>query len=251
LSDQSEHEARLVGVAPDKDLAVLKLVDRPARLVPIVVGRSAGLLVGQRVLAVGNPFGLDHTLTTGVVSALGREIDSPNKRTIRDVIQTDAAINPGNSGGPLLDSSGRLIGINTAIFSPSGSSAGIGFAVPADTVARLVPQLIKKGRIPQPGIGIAYLPDTVSSRLGLQGVVVTGVQPDSPAARAGISPALRGRSGGIVLGDVLVAVNGKPVRGSEDLLYAFEEAGVGQTVMLTLEREAKKREVPVELVAVR
>jgi S1-C subfamily serine protease len=250
LADQSEHEAEVVGVAEDKDLAVLRIKD-PAGLVPVTLGRSANLIVGQRVLAVGNPFGLDHTLTVGVVSALGRELGSPSGRTIRDVIQTDAAINPGNSGGPLLDSSGRLVGVNAAIYSPSGASAGIGFAVPADTVSRLVPQLIKKGRVPQPAIGINFLQDAYAARFGIEGVVVTGVQPGSPAERAGLVPAQRGPSGRIVLGDVVKAVNGKPVRKSEDLFYAFEEVGVGQRVMLTIERGGKSREVQVELVAMR
>ena len=251
LSDQSEHQAVRVGAAPDKDLAVLRIKDGPLKLTPIAVGRSTNLLVGQRVLAVGNPFGLDHTLTVGVVSALGRELKSPSGRTIRDVIQTDAAINPGNSGGPLLDSSGRLIGVNTAIYSPSGSSAGIGFAVPVDTIARMVPQLIKTGRVPQPGIGIEYLSDAYAVRWGIRGVAVIAVRDGSPAEEAGIVPASRAASGGIVLGDVVVAVNGKPVRSGEDLFHTFEEAGVGQRVMLTLERDGKPREVPVELVAVR
>src|SRR5262249_42083329 len=154
LADQSEWEAKVAGVAPGKDLALLRITAPADRLVPLPVGASRGLLVGQRVLAVGNPFGLDHSLTVGVVSAPGPELQSHNGRRIRDVIQTDAAINPGNSGGPLLDSTGRLIGVNAAIFSPSGASAGIGFAVPVDTVSRLVPQLIDKGRVLEAGIGV-------------------------------------------------------------------------------------------------
>src|SRR4029077_19335848 len=172
LSDQSEWEAKVAGVAPDKDLALLKITAPADRLIPLPVGVSRGLLVGQRVLAVGNPFGLDHSLTVGVVSALGRELQSPNGRRIRDVIQTDAAINPGNSGGPLLDSTGRLIGVNAAIFSPSGASAGIGFAVPVDTVSRLMPQLIERGRALEAGIGATFIPESYNRQLGIQGVAL-------------------------------------------------------------------------------
>src|SRR5216683_1527897 len=186
LSDQSEWEAKVAGVAPAKDLALLKINAPADRLIPLTVGASRGLLVGQRVLAVGNPFGLDHSLTVGVVSALGRELQSPNGRRIRDVIQTDAAINPGNSGGPLLDSTGRLIGVNAAIFSPSGAFAGIGFAVPVDTVARLVPQLISHGRIAQAGIGITLVPGRYNAQLGVDGIVIADVLPDGSAARAGL-----------------------------------------------------------------
>jgi S1-C subfamily serine protease len=245
-----ELEGELVGVAPHKDLAVLH-VDAPRELLhPIRLGSSAGLLVGQRVLAIGNPFGLDHTLTIGVVSALGRELASPGGLPIRDVVQTDAAINPGNSGGPLLDSSGRLIGVNTAIYSPSGTSAGIGFAVPVDTVRRLVPQLIDHGRPLRPGIGVELLSDRWTARLRVSGVVVQEVTPGSPAARAGIEGLRRTRRGDLVLGDVIVAVGGEPVRTIEDLVLAFEEVGVGRRVRLTLERDRRQRTVEVELIPV-
>jgi hypothetical protein len=173
---------------------------------------SQRLLVGQTVLAVGNPFGLDHSLTVGVVSALGRELRSPGGRKIYDVIQTDAAINPGNSGGPLLDSSGRLIGVNSAIYSPSGASAGIGFAIPVDVVKRLVPQLIARRRPVVPGIGIVALPESIAERNQLEGVVVQEVTPGSPAARAGLEGLRRARGGGFYVGDRIVAVNGKPVQ---------------------------------------
>ncbi len=248
LADQSTWEAEVVGVAPDKDLAVLRLDAPRDKLVPLSVGESHNLAVGQTVLAVGNPFGLDHTLTVGVVSALGRELGAPNGRTIRDVIQTDAAINPGNSGGPLLDSSGRLIGVNSAIYSPSGASAGIGFAVPVDTVVRLVPQMIEHGRPIQPGIGVTILADSTTRRLGIEGVVVRGVKSDGPAGRTGVEGLGRDRSGRIVLGDVIVGVDGEEVRSSDDLMHAFESRGVGARVRLTLERDGRRRDVELKLV---
>ena len=250
LADQSEWDAEVVGAAPDKDIAVLRIKAPADRLVPLTTGRSHDLLVGQKVLALGNPFGLDHSMTSGIVSALGRELKSPNGRTIRDVIQTDAAINPGNSGGPLLDSSGRLIGVNAAIYSPSGASAGIGFAVPVDTVKRLVPQLIEKGRAVNPGIGTRYLTDAQAERLGIEGVVVLSVLADSPAGRAGIEGIGRSRRG-YVVGDVITAVDGKPVKTSDDVDYAFERAGVGAPVTLNVEREGRSRTVKITLQDIR
>ena len=245
-----EYDATVVGAAADKDLAVLKIEAPAGKLTPLTPGRSADLIVGQRVLAVGNPFGFDHTLTTGVVSGLGRELRSPSGRRIRDVIQTDAAINPGNSGGPLLDSSGRLIGINSAIFSPSGASAGIGFAVPVDTVARLVPQLIRYHRIKQPGIvGATFLPDYYAKRSDIDGVVVREVEDGSPADQAGLAGLTMTRSRRIRLGDVIVGVDDKPVHSQEDLYDAFESAGLGATVKLTVVtgRGTEKRVVRVKL----
>jgi S1-C subfamily serine protease len=250
LGDRSEWEADVVGTAPDKDLAVLRIAAPADRLVPLTAGRSHDLLVGQKVLALGNPFGLDHSMTSGIVSALGRELKSPNGRTIRDVIQTDAAINPGNSGGPLLDSAGRLIGVNAAIFSPSGASAGIGFAVPVDTVKRLVPQLIEKGRAVNPGIGVTLLSDAQASQFGLEGVVILSVVAGGPADRAGIEGIGRSRRG-YVVGDSVVAVDGKPVKVTDDLAYAFETAGVGRSVTLTLERQGRKRDATVTLADIR
>jgi S1-C subfamily serine protease len=246
----TEYDAALVGAAPDKDLAVLKVEAAAGRLVPLVVGRSFDLVVGQRVLVVGNPFGFDHTLTTGVVSGLGRELSSPSGRRIRDVIQTDAAINPGNSGGPLLDSSGRLIGINSAIYSPSGASAGIGFAVPIDTVSRLVPQLIRYGRIKQPGIaGATLLSDAIARANGIEGVALYQVDEGSPSDEAGLTGITLTRSRRPRLGDVIVSVDGKKVRSQEDLFDAFEVAGVGATVRLSVTdgRTDRRREVRVKL----
>ena len=240
------YPAKVVGVAPDKDLAVLK-VDAPDELlVPLPVGSSGDLAVGQKVMAVGNPFGLDHTLTVGVVSALGREWTSPTGRTIKDVIQTDAAINPGNSGGPLLDSRGRLIGVNMAIISPSGAFAGIGFSVPVDTVRRLIPQMIKYGEPIRPGIGIQILPDRLARRYGLDGVVIKEVYEGWPADEAGLEPIQVTRRN-MVVRDIIVAVNGRKVASSNDLLDAFETAGAGAEISLTLKNQGELREVRVRL----
>src|SRR6516225_5145342 len=206
LADQTEHEARVVGVDPDHDLAVLQIRAPKEKLSPLIIGSSHDLKVGQKVLAIGNPFGLDHTLTTGVVSALHRSIDSMTNRTIENVIQIDAAINPGNSGGPLLDSGGRLIGINTMIVSPSGASSGIGFAVPVDTINEIVPQLIQVGRIRRAGIGISLVPDSVAGRLAVSGAIVAEVLPGGPASRAGLRGATQARNGRTQLGDVIVAI---------------------------------------------
>jgi len=250
LADQSEHAGRVVGYAADKDLAVLRINAPPASLTPLPLGVSQRLLVGQTVLAVGNPFGLDHSLTLGVVSALGRELRSPGGRKIYDVIQTDAAINPGNSGGPLLDSRGRLIGINSAIYSPSGASAGIGFAIPVDVVKRLVPQLIARRRPAVPGIGIVALPESIAIRNQLEGVVVQEVTPGTPAARAGLEGLRRARGGGFYVGDRIVAVNGKPVHSQDDLTHVFEQQELGTVVELTVVRGSEARTVKVPLVAV-
>jgi 2-alkenal reductase len=236
--------AEVVGTAPNYDLAVLRLGRIREMPPPILVGSSADLKVGQAAFAIGNPFGLDQTLTTGVISALQRRLPTSEGREIADVIQTDAPINPGNSGGPLLDSAGRLIGVNTAIFSPSGASAGIGFAVPVDVVNRVVPQLIRSGRMPNPGIGILAGEEAVAARLGIEGVVVVRTLPGSPAARAG----LRGvdpRTGEI--GDIIVAVNGKPVRRLSDLTAEIERAGVGQPVELTVARDGRPVNVRIEV----
>ena len=247
LSDHSTMTAHVVGVAPNKDLAVLQLDTVPPGLKPLEVGRSHDLLVGQRTLAVGNPFGLDHTLTVGVVSALGRELKSPTGRTIRDIIQTDAAINPGNSGGPLLDSRGRLIGINSAIYSPNGAFSGIGFAVPVDTIQHLIPQLIKNGKTVQPGIAVSLLPDTYLTRMGLKGVAIASVQSGGPADRAGLL-GIRRDHGRFSLGDRIMAVDGKPVSSNDDLYYAFEAAGVGKSVALSLQQGNAQRDVSITLI---
>jgi S1-C subfamily serine protease len=247
LADGSTLNASLVGTAPDKDLAVLHVKTTPDHLPALQVGQSHDLLVGQRVLAVGNPFGLDHSLTVGVVSALGRQLESPGGRTIHDVIQTDAAINPGNSGGPLLDSRGRLVGVNSAIFSPSGANAGIGFAIPVDTVKRLVPQMIKSGHPVEPGIGISLLPDAYAAELGLQGAIIYRVDRNSEAEKAGLIGIHRDRQRDLVLGDRIISVDGKPVKSADDLFSAFEVAGVGTKVSLTLVRGRAQRDVMLTL----
>ncbi|WP_444929835.1 S1C family serine protease [Microbulbifer sp. SSSA002] len=249
LQDRSEWPAELVGSAPEKDLAVLRIDAPPELLKPLVVGTSSNLAVGRKVLAIGNPFGLDTTLTTGVVSALGREIEAANNRTIRNVIQTDAAINPGNSGGPLLDSRARLIGVNTAIYSPSGASVGIGFAIPVDTVKKIVPELIVHGRLVRPIIGIESAPDQWSSRYGFEGVAVLRTAPGLPAERAGLRGIHRSRSGGWQLGDVIVEVEQQPIRSYDDLLNALEKHRAGDEITLGILRDGTIRYTSIRLAA--
>jgi len=251
LGDQSTWSAELVGTAPEKDLAVLRIEAKGKTLDPLPIGTSADLLVGQKVFAIGNPFGLDHTLTTGVISAVGREIDSLDRdRTrIEDVIQTDAAINPGNSGGPLLDSAGRLIGVNTQIYSPSGASAGIGFAIPVDTVSWAVPQLIASGRIMRPALGIYPLSDDVAQRAGIEGVMFVRVDVDGPADRAGLRPLRRDARGHVTPGDVIVAIDGSPIRSRADLTLALERKEVGAEVTVTYLRDDQEHQVKVKLQA--
>jgi S1-C subfamily serine protease len=236
LSDGSAWSGRLAGADPDKDIAVLK-IDAPKRLLPpIPIGASADLQVGQKVFAIGNPFGFDHTLTTGVISGLGREIMSATNRPIQGVIQTDAAINPGNSGGPLLDSAGRVIGINTAIVSPSGAYAGIGFAVPVDVVNRIVPRLISGEPIRKPGLGITIAQDHIVKQLGREGVLVYTVLPGGAAQQAGFQPSQRSPDGRIILGDFIIAADGKPVRNSSDLYKILDAHEVGDTIEVTVQR---------------
>lgn len=247
LADQSTWDAKLVGVSPEKDLAVLRIEAPAERLRPIPLGASHDLLVGQKVLAIGNPFGLDHTLTTGVISALGREIESVAQVPIRDVIQTDAAINPGNSGGPLLDSAGRLIGVNTAIFSPSGAYAGIGFAIPIDTVKWVVSDLIRHGKVVRPSLGIQVANRQLARQLGVEGALVLGVIPGSAAERAGLRPTRRAADGRLLLGDVIVAVAGEKVADINDLVLALETRKVGEEVPVTVQRGGGRIAVPVTL----
>jgi S1-C subfamily serine protease len=246
LNDGSTYAATIVGKAPDKDLAVLR-IDAPAqKLLPLPIGQSATLKVGQKVLAIGNPFGLDQTLTTGVISGLGREIKSMTQRSIFDVIQTDASINPGNSGGPLLDSSGRLIGINTAIYSPSGANAGIGFAVPVDTINSIVPQLLSHGKLVRPGLGINTLQDQVAAQHKIDGVVVLGVVPGGAAEKAGIR-GTQPMQGGWAVGDVIVQIDKTEVHRSSDLFRAIDAHKVGDEVDVTLEFQGARRTVKVTL----
>lgn len=253
LADSREYPARLVGASPAHDLAVLKIDTDLKRPTPVPLGTSNNLRVGQHVFAIGNPFGLDWTLTTGVISALNRSLPNENgTRIIEDLIQTDAAINPGNSGGPLLDSRGRLIGINTAIYSPSGASAGIGFAVPVDTVARVVPQLIKTGQYNPPVLGIE-IDDQLNRRLvkalGTEGVFVLGIRPNSGAAQAGLQGPTRDRSGSIVPGDIILSINGQAVPSVAKLLSTLDAYQPGQTVRLQIRRGQQTIEKSVRLQA--
>ncbi|MCE3224079.1 MAG: Peptidase HtrA family [Nitrospira sp.] len=250
LADQVEYKAKVVGVDPDHDIAVLQIQAPEAALQPVTVGNSQSLRVGQKVLAIGNPFGLDHTLTTGVVSALGRTIKSMSNRTIEGVIQTDAAINPGNSGGPLLDSAGRLIGMNTQIVSPSGAFAGIGFAVPADTVSRTVPELIKHGKLIRPGLGISLVPDAMARRWGLHGVIIGKIGRGSMAERAGLRGSRETPGGRVELGDIIVGVDGKPVETTDDLMALMEQHKVGDQVNIEYVRGNRKLQVTVTLQAI-
>jgi S1-C subfamily serine protease len=243
----------LVGVAPELDLAVIRVQAPKSDLKPLAVGASTGLEVGQKVFAIGNPFGLDHTLTTGIVSALGRTITSVLNTPIEDVIQTDAAINPGNSGGPLLDSSGRLIGVNTAIYSPSGANAGIGFAVPVDTVTRVVPQLIQFGRMRRPVIGVTTNPQLdglVARRFGVSGAVIVDVEKGSAAAKAGLSGVDMGRNS-VAIGDVITEIDGKPVTSRADLTGRLSYIEPGATVSMKVWRDGKTRTVKLTLGASR
>lgn len=249
LWDHSTYDAELVGIAPNYDLALLRIKAPASKLRPIPIGESKDLQVGQKVFAIGNPFGLDQSLTTGIVSALGRQINAVTGRPIEDVIQTDAAVNPGNSGGPLLDSAGRLIGVNTAIYSPTGGSSGIGFAVPVDTVNRMIPQLLAAGRIRRPVLGITSndrFSQLVTRRLGVEGLLVLTVEPGSPAERAGIQPT-REAPGAIVTGDVLQAIDDRKVASSQDLFAILEKHKQGDQVTLKLWQDGKTRDVKVTL----
>ncbi|UJP06909.1 MAG: trypsin-like peptidase domain-containing protein, partial [Nitrosomonas sp.] len=242
--------ASLVGASPAHDIAVLKIGIGFQRPAPVPVGTSNDLKVGQKVFAIGNPFGLDWTLTTGIVSALDRSLPGGDGRTIDNLIQTDAAINPGNSGGPLLDSAGRLIGINTAIYSPSGASAGIGFAVPVDTVNRVVPQIISRGKYIRPAMGITVdskLNNRLTQHLKVTGVVILNISPGSAADAAGLLGAILTPEGNIIANDIIVAVDGKPIDSVEKLLNRIDSYKVGDTITITVLRKGEKMDVPVTL----
>lgn len=247
FQDGTEYDAELIGAAPEKDLAVLRLIDPPDDLVTLPLGDSTELSVGRKVLAIGNPFGLDTTLTTGVVSALGREIRAPSGRQIRGVIQTDAAINPGNSGGPLLNSLGQLVGVNTAIYSPSGASAGIGFAIPVNTVREVVPQLISYGRILRPIMGIELASDRWTKRYGIEGLPIVRVFPGLSGDEAGLRGAWRSSRGDIQLGDVIVGIDGDEVRNHDDYLSIMETHKPGDMVNVRVRFGEEERDVKVRL----
>ncbi|TVQ90231.1 MAG: PDZ domain-containing protein [Deltaproteobacteria bacterium] len=245
LSDGSEYPAELVGGEPRKDIAVLKIEAPSDKLVAIrLPPEEHELRVGQKAVAIGNPFGLDNTLTVGVISALGRDVEGYGGVTIRDMIQTDASINPGNSGGPLLDSRGRLLGMNTMIFSRSGASAGIGFAVPAPTIKRVVSQIIEHGRPLNVGLGVSLLQDYQARRLGIRGVIIRDVTAESPAAKAGMR-GMRRTPRGIALGDVITAIDDQPITRFDDLYQILDTRAPGDVVTVRFARDGQTREVDI------
>jgi len=240
-------EAQIVGVEPRKDLAVLHFDTDGLEIAALPVGRSDSLIVGQKVLAIGNPFGLDRTLTTGIISALGREFPTRGGFVIEDVIQTDASINPGNSGGPLIDSAGRVIGVNTAIYSPSGASAGIGFSIPIDTVARIVPQLIRFGRVQRVGLGVSVVSDHIVRGWGVSGVVVREVVGGSAAARAGLRSIGLDFRGNVVSADIVTAIDDQVVRSFAELANLLEDRKPGEAVALTIVRGNETLRIEMKL----
>lgn len=250
-NDPKQYKATIVGTAPEKDIAVLKLQEKPAKISPITFGSSKDLQVGQYSFAIGSPFGLDYTLTTGVISALGRKIDGVGGVKINDMIQTDAAINMGNSGGPLLDSSGQLIGMNTVIFSTSGSSAGLGFAVPADTIKTIVPQIIQHGRVIRPGLGIGIVPDSMKMRIIGQdkGIIVSYVDEKGGAAKAGIKGMTQDQYGRTYLGDIILSVDGQNVNNLDDIYQILETKKIGDEVTVKYRRDGKIKSTKVRLQA--
>lgn len=250
LADNSTWDARLVGYEPNKDLAVLQIDATPERLRKLDIGQSSDLQVGQKVFAIGCPFGLDQTLTTGVISGVGREITSIGGLPIEGVIQTDAAINPGNSGGPLLDSAGRLIGVNTMILSPSGAYAGVGFAVPVDIVNQVIPELILHGRVERAILGVSVFEDSLARRLGIRnGALVRGVNEDSGAEAAGIRPTSIDENGDLQLGDVIVDIGGRSIRSFIDMAKALEGRKAGDSVNVIVERHGERQSMTVVLQA--
>jgi S1-C subfamily serine protease len=251
-NDAKQYRAKIVGVAPEKDIAVLKLEEKPSKLTPIAFGSSKDLVVGQSSFAIGSPFGLDYTLTTGVISALGRKIDGIGGVKIHDMIQTDAAINMGNSGGPLLDSAGQLIGMNTVIFSTSGSSAGLGFAVPSDTIKRIVPQLIQHGKVIRPGLGIGIVPDNMKLRiLGPKGkgIIVSYIDEKGSAAKAGIRGMTQDQFDRTYLGDIILSINGQEVNSLDDIYQVLEAHRIGDEVKVKYSRDGKILATKIKLQA--
>lgn len=247
LYDGTTHTARLVGGDPNKDIAVLK-IDARKRLHPVTLPASPTRVeVGQKAIAIGNPFGFDHTLTVGVISATGREMPGFGGVSIRDMLQTDAAINPGNSGGPLLDSQGHLIGMNTMITSQTGGSSGVGFAVPAAAIARAVPEIIKYGKVQRAGLGISLIDDRVARSNGVaRGVVIGEVHPNTPAAEADLR-GLQAEGGNVVLGDVIIAIDSYSVRNYDELYNALDHFRAGDEVTVTVMRDSKKEKVKLKL----
>jgi S1-C subfamily serine protease len=250
LPNQKEAAATLVGKELYKDIAVLKLEESSADIVPVRIGSSRDLQVGRKVIAIGNPFGFDHTVTTGIVSALGRSMPGAGGVTIRDMIQTDASINPGNSGGPLLNSAGELIGMNTVIISPSGGSSGVGFAIPVDTIAKIVPQIIQFGKVTRPGLGLSLLADRYARQTRVEGAVIYEVPEDSEAYRKGLRGLTRDRYGRRYVRDVIIGIDATPIKSYDDLYNTLDGYRIGDTVTLTVERDGKARKVQVTLVRI-
>lgn len=250
LPNQQQRQARLIGKEINKDIAVLRIEGDLSELHPLIVGSSADLMVGQKVIAIGNPFGFDHTVTTGIVSALGRKILGVGGVTIQNMIQTDASINPGNSGGPLLNSRGELIGMNTMIVSQSGTSSGVGFAVPVDTIKEVVPQVIQYGRVIRPGIGASLLDDQYARRLGIEGAVIVEVPSESAAYRAGLRGLARDRNGRLYIRDVIVGIDRFKISSYDDFYNALDNYRIGDVVSLTVKRDSEERKVQVTLVRI-
>ena len=256
LNDGQTADATVIGVEPRKDIAILRIKGKKPKSFPKqgfkdLIANSSSLIVGQKSIAIGNPFGLDQTLTTGVISALGRSMPGFGGVTIRDVIQTDASINPGNSGGPLLDSRGYLIGMNTQIVSASGSSAGIGFAVPSNTIKRVTQQIIQFGKVIQPGLGFRPVPDHMNRYFGVQGLIIGEVDPGTPIARAGLRGLQRTRSRrGWRLGDVIIGIDSEQVRDYDDFYNALEGKKVGDKVKVTYLRKGRKQTAHIRLIQV-
>lgn len=247
-NDKNSYRAKIIGVEPKKDIAVLKLEKRPAKLSNIQLGDSKGLNVGQKTFAIGNPFGLDHTMTTGIVSAVGRKVEGIGGVKIHDMIQTDAAINPGNSGGPLLDSKGRLIGMNTQILSGSGTSSGVGFAVPVNTIKRIVPQIIKHGKVIRPGLGISLLPDHIKFRFGIEdGLVISTVGDGSAAEKAGLQGVTQDKWGRVYIGDIILKIGDTLVNSYDDIYHALDKYKVGDKVKIEYLREDKVKTLTLKL----
>ena len=250
-NDPKQYKATLVGTAPDKDIAVLKLDEKPAKLIPVSIGSSKDLQVGQYAFAIGSPFGLDYSLSTGVISALGRKIDGIGGVKINDMIQTDAAINMGNSGGPLLNSSSNLIGMNTVIFSTTGSSAGLGFAVPVDTIKMVVPQLIKHGKIIRPGLGIGIVPVSMKRRMiqSSKGIIISYIDEKGGAAEAGLKGMTQDQYGRIYIGDVILSVDGQPVNNMDDIYQVIDKKKIGDLVDIIYRRDGKTLSAKIKLKA--
>jgi S1-C subfamily serine protease len=249
LPNQKQVEAKLIGREPAKDIAVLQLQENVPDLQPVQIGTSKDLQVGQKVIAIGNPFGFDHTVTKGIVSAIGRNMPGAGGVTIRDMIQTDASINPGNSGGPLLDSSGALVGMNTLIISPSGTSSGLGFAVPVDLIKKIVPEIIQFGKVTRPGVGgITFVPDEYASRAGTEGAIIRDVPRDTQAYGLGLRGLGRDSYGRLYIRDVITAIEGTKVKSYDDFFSALDNFKIGETVTLTVERDGKSRKVQIRLV---